>query len=29
MKKIYIAGPDVFKLKAVDIGDKLVSLCSK
>ena len=29
MKKIYIAGPDVFELDSIEIGKKLVSLCKK
>jgi len=29
VKKIYIAGPDVFELDSIEIGKKLVSLCEK
>lgn len=29
MKKIYIAGPDVFELDSIEIGKKFVSLCKK
>jgi len=29
MKKIYIAGPDVFELDSIEIGKKLVALCEK
>lgn len=29
MKKIYIAGPDVFELDSINIGKKLVALCEK
>jgi len=29
VKKIYIAGPDVFELDSIEIGKKLVSLCKK
>jgi len=29
MKKIYIAGPDVFEKESIAIGKKLVALCSK
>ncbi|WP_297442114.1 nucleoside 2-deoxyribosyltransferase [Sulfurimonas sp.] len=29
MKKIYIAGPDVFEQNSIEIGKKLVSLCEK
>ena len=29
MKKIYIAGPDVFELDSIELGKKLVALCTK
>jgi len=29
MKKIYIAGPDVFEKDSIEIGKKLVSLCAE
>ena len=29
MKKIYIAGPDVFEKESIEIGEKLLSLCKK
>ena len=29
MKKIYIAGPDVFEKDSIQIGEKLVKLCEK
>jgi len=29
MKKIYIAGPDVFELNSIEIGKQLVDLCQK
>ena len=29
MKKIYIAGPDVFELNSIEIGKKIVSICKK
>ncbi len=29
MKKIYIAGPDVFEKDSIEIGEKLVKLCSE
>ena len=29
MKKIYIAGPDVFEADSIEIGKKLVKLCEK
>jgi len=29
MKKIYIAGPDVFEKDSIEIGKKLVNLCKK
>jgi nucleoside 2-deoxyribosyltransferase len=29
MKKIYIAGPDVFEKNSIEIGEKLVALCKK
>jgi len=29
MKKIYIAGPDVFESNSIEIGKKLVSLCKE
>jgi len=29
MKKIYIAGPDVFEKNSIEIGEKLVALCGK
>lgn len=28
MKKIYIAGPDVFEKNSIEIGEKLVALCN-
>jgi len=29
MKKIYIAGPDVFELDSIEIGQRVVALCEK